>query len=101
MLEEGAERLGSFLEMLNNWLQEVRKWLPFNMGQRSGRYYGSAVSVLGEVPHTLSGLDTNIAQPLDEWLAHDGEETTRLQRKLVQPLRARVLSKGEANCNAG
>jgi hypothetical protein len=95
ILEEGAERLGSFLDMLNNWFQEVRKWLPFNMGQRTADILEALSAVLGEVPHTLSGLDTNIAQPLDEWLAHDGEETTRLQRKLVQPLRARVLNSGE------
>jgi hypothetical protein len=94
LLEEGAERLGSFLDMLNNWFQEVRKWLPFNMGQRAADIMAALSQVLAEIPHTLSGLDTNVAQPLDEWLARDGEETTRLQRKLVQPLRARVLSKG-------
>jgi chromosome segregation ATPase len=99
LLEEGAERLGSFLDMLNNWFQEVRKWLPFNMGQRAADIMEALSRVLAEVPHTLSGLDTNIAQPLDEWLARDGEETTRLQRKLVQPLRARVLSKGEQVVN--
>jgi hypothetical protein len=95
LLEEGADRLGSFLEMLNNWFQDVRKWLPFNMGQRAADIMEALSRVLAEVPHTLSGLDTNVAQPLDEWLARDGEETTRLQRKLVQPLRARVLNKGE------
>lgn len=95
ILEEGAERLGSFLEMLNNWVQEIRKWLPFNLGQRTTDLMEALSEVLGEVPHTLSGLDTNIAQPLDEWLADDGEATTRLQRKLVQPLRARVLAQGE------
>lgn len=95
ILEEGAERLGSFLDMLNNWMQEVRKWLPFNLGQRTMNLIEALSRVLGEVPNTLSGLDTNIAQPLDEWLARDGEETTRLQRKLVQPLRARVLAQGE------
>ncbi len=96
ILEEGSERLGSFLEMLNNWVQEIRKWLPFNLGQRTTNLMESLARVLGEVPHTLSGLKTNVAQPLDEWLARDGEETTRLERKLVQPLRARVLTQSEA-----
>ena len=95
LLEEGADRLGSFLEMLNNWFQEVRKWLPFNMGQRSADIMAALSDVLAEIPNTLSGLDTNIAQPLDQWLARDGQETTRLQRHLVQPLRTQVLSKGE------
>lgn len=94
LLETAVSAAGSFLEMLNSWFQDILKWLPFGLGERASEIMQSLADLLGEVPHTISGLDTNIAQPLAAWLDSDSTETP-LQQNLINPLRADVLDKAE------
>jgi hypothetical protein len=96
LLERTVERIGPVLEMINEWFEGVRKWLPFGIGQTAAEVVQSISNLLVETPHTLSGLTTNIVQPLDVWLMGQADEAP-LRQKLIKPLREQVLVKaGEA-----
>lgn len=86
-----VDRVGPFLEMLNDWFQDVKKWLPFGIGNNAASVMNALTLLIGETPATVSGLNTNIAQPLDIWLARDGEGT-QLHRTLIKPLREKMLT---------
>jgi hypothetical protein len=53
---------------------------------------GALTTLLAEMPSTLAGLDTNIAQPLDVWLQRiDGEPV--VTRRVVRPIRDEVITR--------
>ena len=89
-LQRAVERAGNFLELLAEWFTGLRRWLPFGAGEKAAGVMEALTKLLAETPTTLTGLDTNIAQPLDVWLQRiDGEPA--LQRRLVRPLRDEVI----------
>lgn len=92
LLEAAASAAGPFLQMLNEWFQDILKWLPFGLGQRAGEIMQAIADVMAETPNTVGGLTSRIAQPLDMWLDGGGEEVP-LRRNLVKPLREQVLDK--------
>lgn len=92
LLQKAVDTVEPFLEMLTNWFSDVRKWLPFNLGQKAADIMASATTLLSETPHTISGLDTNVMQPLNNWLAYE-EGDMRIRRTLVKPMREKVISK--------
>jgi hypothetical protein len=94
LLETAVEASGSFIEMLNAWFQELLKWLPFGLGRRAGAVMQSLADLLAELPFTLSGLDTNVAQPLAFWL-DGGQEETPLKQRVIRPLQAQALERAE------
>lgn len=88
-LQRAVDRVGNFLEMLADWFEGIRRWLPFGAGEKAAGVMGALTALLAETPATIAGLDTNIAQPLDVWLQRiDGEPA--LQRRL-RPLRDEVF----------
>jgi hypothetical protein len=100
LLQNAVENIAPFLEMLTNWFTDVRKWLPFNFGEKAVGIMESATTLLSETPHTVSGLNTNIMQPLDQWLAYEDDDI-RLRRILIKPMREKVISKAnELNLQA-
>lgn len=89
-LQRAVDRVGNFLEMLQEWFAGLRRWLPFGAGEKAAGVMGALTALLAETPATLAGLDTNVAQPLDVWLQRiDGEPA--LQRRLIKPLRDEVI----------
>jgi len=94
LLADTVEKVGPFLEMVNQWFQDLRKWLPFNLGERAAEVMNAATNLLNETPHTISGLATNVAEPLDLWLAKEGEEV-RLSRQIIKPIREQVLDQAQ------
>jgi hypothetical protein len=96
LLQTAVEAIGPFLDMLNDWFQKVRRWLPFNMGEQAAEIMQSITNLLSETPHTITGLNTNIAQPLDVWLSRETGETP-LQQNLVKPIRHNVFDKTSAS----
>lgn len=94
LLETAVAATGPFLEMLNAWFQDILKWLPFGLGTRASNIMQSLADLLGEIPYTLTGLDTNVAQPLAVWLDENHGGAT-LQQALIEPLRTAVLTKAE------
>ena len=100
LLQKAVETVEPFLQMLTNWFADVRKWLPFNLGQKAVAIMESATALLSETPHTVSGLNTNVMQPLDHWLAYEDDDI-RLRRTLIKPMREKVISKAtEMNIQA-
>lgn len=93
LLETAVDTVGPFLQMLNTWFQDVLSWLPFGMGDKAAQIAQSITDLLTETPPTISGLTTNIAQPLDVWLARDETQTTVLHKTLITPLRQNLLAK--------
>lgn len=92
VLRDAVEAVGSFLEMLEKWFEGLKRWLPFNIGAKAISVMAALTTLIGETPNTLSGLNTNVAQPLDFWLARE-EDAPALQRRLIKPLREQVLSR--------
>ena len=91
-LQAAVERVGDFLAMLADWFESLRKWLPFGAGEKAANVMSALTALLAETPGTLAGLETNLAQPLDVWLARiDGEPA--LTRTLVKPLRDEVIGR--------
>jgi hypothetical protein len=94
LLQNAVDRIEPFLEMLTQWFADVRKWLPFNLGQKAADIMASATTLLSETPHTVSGLNTNVVQPLDHWLAYEDDDI-RLRNHLIKPMREKVISKAD------
>jgi hypothetical protein len=92
LLATAVDTAGPFLQTLNQWFQDILKWLPFNLGQRAGEIMQAIADLLTEMPHTVSGLDNHIALPLEKWLIDPTGEVP-LQQQLVKPLREQVLDK--------
>ncbi|MCI0397678.1 MAG: hypothetical protein L0332_13505 [Chloroflexi bacterium] len=91
-LQNAVESIGSFLEMLAQWFQDVLKWLPFGIGDKAARVMDAMTNLLAETPNTISGLQINLVQPLDAWLAKEGDET-QLHRRLIKPIREQALAR--------
>lgn len=91
-LSDAVEAVGSFLQMLNQWFQDVLKWLPFGVGDKAARIMDAMTNLLAETPNTISGVRTNVVQPLDAWFGLEGEET-KLQRRLIKPVRDDAINR--------
>jgi hypothetical protein len=90
VLQNALESLGSFLEMVEEWFAGVRKWLPFGIGEKAAQVVGAFSDLIAETPQMVEGLNTQVGQPLDAWLARvDGEPV--LRQTLIKPLRDQVL----------
>lgn len=98
VLSTAVETAGSFLQMLNEWFQDVLSWLPFGMGQKAQTIMQALTDLLAETPNTLSGLASNILGPLDVWLVSGDPNNPEipLQTNVIQPLRENVLLKTSA-----
>lgn len=92
LLEKTASRVAPLLEMIQAWFADVRKWLPFGIGEQAAEVVQSLTTLIDETPRTIAGLATNIAEPLDVWLHDDGDDLP-IQRNLVKPIREQVLTK--------
>jgi hypothetical protein len=90
ILRETIETAGSFLENLGQWFQDVLRWLPFGMGEKAARIVEALTNLLAETPNTISGLHTNLVQPLDVWLGGEGDDMP-LRRRLLKPIREQAL----------
>lgn len=91
VLQEAAARVGSFLDLLSDWFQELLKWLPFGIGSQAALVVDALTTLLNETPHTINGLRANVAEPLDLWLAEeDGEK--HIQRRFITPLRQKTMA---------
>ena len=95
LLSEAVERVGPFLQMLNDWFEGLRKWLPFGIGQTAATVMVSITDLIMETPNTLNGLDTNITQPLNVWLNRDQNNETALHQTLIKPLRDDLMPKAD------
>lgn len=93
LLREAVEVAGPLLEMINEWFAGIKKWLPFGIGEKAATIMHSVTTLIAETPGTVSGLQTNIAQPLDIWLARDDQNEVKLKSKLINPLRNEVMAK--------
>jgi hypothetical protein len=95
MLAQAADRVGPFLQMLTDWFEGVKKWLPFGIGQTATTIMQSITDLLMETPNTISGLNTNVTQPLNVWLNRDQNNETALHRSLIKPLRDDLMPKAD------
>jgi hypothetical protein len=93
-LRNAVERVGDFFEMLSDWFAGLRRWLPFGVGEKAADIMAALTALVAEMPSTISGLDTNIAQPLDVWLQRE-DGVPALQRRLVKPLREEVIARAQ------
>ncbi|UCG25052.1 MAG: hypothetical protein JSW55_03400 [Chloroflexota bacterium] len=93
-LKGALEVGGTFLQLLDRWFEDMLKWLPFGIGQKALTIVGTVTGLLGVVPETLDGLQTNIAGPLDLWLGRDGDEI-RLRRRMIGPIREQALDRAD------
>lgn len=91
VLANVLEAAGDFFEMLADWFADVLKWVPFGMGERAAEVATALTTLLTETPNTIEGLRRNVADPLDPWLTHDGEDLA-VRRKMVKPLREQALA---------
>lgn len=89
---------GTFLQQLNEWVQDILKWLPFGIGDKAAQILDAIAQLLTEIPDTLDGIQNQLAQPLDLWLEEEGEEM-RVQRRLVKPIRDKALTKASQTIN--
>lgn len=95
VLKTAVDSVGPFLQMFNEWVQNMLKWLPFGLGEKTSAISTAITQLLLETPATVSGLDTNIVQPLDVWIGAANEEAP-LRGKLINPMRDGVLDKSTA-----
>ncbi len=93
-LRNGVKAAGTFLHLLEEWFQDILKWLPFGIGDKAASIMHALSGLLGEIPTTLDGLQANIVNPLDVWLEEEKGET-RLQRRIIKPVREQALDRAD------
>jgi hypothetical protein len=98
ILQGVLESVGSFLDLVENWFDGVRKWLPFGIDEKAALVVTALSDLVAETPHTINGLDTYIAKPLDAWLVRE-EDAPRLHRTLIKPIREQVLAEANETIN--
>ncbi len=93
VLNTAVHRAGPVLDLLQEWFDDVLKWLPFGMGENARQVMNALHDYVQQGPITLRGLDTNIAQPLDMWLKREpGQQDTPLVQNIVKPVREKALN---------
>ncbi len=92
LLQQTVNQINPFLEMLQNWFEDVKKWLPFGIGERATEVMETITTLLIETPNTINGLKTNVADPLDVWLGNN-EGQPPLQTDLLNPIRENLFKK--------
>lgn len=97
-VQRAVKTTGTFLQQLNEWVQDILKWLPFGIGDKAAQILDAIAHLLTEIPDTLDGIQNQLAQPLDLWLDEEGEEM-RVQRRLVKPIREKALMKASQTIN--
>jgi hypothetical protein len=95
LLAEAVERVGPVLEMLSDWFENIKSWLPFGIGQTATTIMQSITDLILETPNTINGLNTNITQPLDVWLSRNENNETALHQTLIKPLRDDLMPKAD------
>ncbi len=95
VLAAAVERAGSFLEMLGDWFQDIRKWLPFGIGETAAGVMASLTELLTTTPDTIEGMETRVKRPLTDLLDGDGGKAP-LRARLIQPMEEKVLAKADA-----
>jgi hypothetical protein len=98
VLQGVLESVGSFIEMVDSWFDGVRKWLPFGLESKAANVVQALSALVAETPHTISGLDNYVAQPLDMWLKRE-QDAPRLQHTLIKPIREQVLAEANETIN--
>jgi hypothetical protein len=93
LLMDAVEAAGAFMQMVNEWFAGIKKWLPFGIGEKATTIMQSITTLLLETPATITGLNANLAQPLDVWLARDEQNEIALSKMLVKPLRDDLMVK--------
>ncbi|MDX1663161.1 MAG: hypothetical protein R3272_05160 [Candidatus Promineifilaceae bacterium] len=91
VLNGAVKTAGSFMQMLSEWFEDVLKWLPFGVGDTASGIMTALTEILDETPNTIHGLRRNVADPLDVWVAGEGDEVA-LRRKLIKPLKEQTLA---------
>jgi hypothetical protein len=95
-LQNALEASGAFLQMLNEWVQNILDWLPFGIGDNAGAVMETVTDFLADIPDAIEGLQNNVAKPLDVWLLEEDGQT-QLHRRLIKPIREKTMaSAGEA-----
>ncbi|MEM7332785.1 MAG: twin-arginine translocation signal domain-containing protein [Chloroflexota bacterium] len=92
ILQESVERIGPLFDMLQEWFASVKKWLPFNLGERATQIMTNITALILETPNTINGMATNIAEPLDVWLSNDDSDHP-IQLNMVKPIREQIITK--------
>jgi hypothetical protein len=101
-LREAVETAGNFLEILNQWFQDVLKWLPFGMGTKASNVMNALTTLLQETPNAISGVRTTSLPTMNTWFKREVGQELPIRARLIQPLRDNTLAKvgtvaGKAN----
>ncbi|MCL4870879.1 MAG: twin-arginine translocation signal domain-containing protein [Anaerolineae bacterium] len=92
-LKEAVEAVGSFFDLLNQWFQDILKWLPFGMGRKASNVMSALTPLLQETPTTIAGLRQTAVQPMNGWFKRDNNHALPIQARLIQPIRDNALAK--------
>lgn len=90
-LQSAIDGGGTVIHLLNEWFQDILKWLPFGIGKKAVDVMEALSNLINEIPNTVGGVQENIVQPLDVWLSREDEQTA-LQRRVVAPVRDSALT---------
>jgi hypothetical protein len=97
-LQNVLDSFGSFLEMVEEWFNGIRKWLPFNIGENAATVVSAISDLVAETPYTIGGVNDLVIQPLDAWLTKVDNEPA-LRQTLIKPLRDQVLVEASITIN--
>jgi hypothetical protein len=89
---------GTFLHVFSNWVEDVLRWLPFGIGDKTANILDAITNFLVKTPETITGLQENVSRPMNIWLAREDGET-RIQRKLIKPVREKALNRAAGTVN--
>lgn len=89
-IEQAADVTGTIFRQLSQWFEDILKWLPFGLGNRSTVIMNSIEDLLKQIPGMVVGVQNYVISPLAQWFDKE-EGETKLQRRVVRPLRQKAL----------
>ncbi len=97
MLLNVSEGASDVLTMMSAWTEQLLKWLPFGLGEKTTNVIDALANLLDVTPETTNGLVSNVADPLEMWLGGANETATPLVDNVIAPLKTGVLSSAETH----
>ena len=98
MVAAAADTTGTVVEMIGNWIGNVMKWLPFNLGEKTANLVQSIADLLDATPDTTATTQVKVLQPLELWLGQaDMPNDIPLRQRVINPIRDDSFAKAETH----
>jgi hypothetical protein len=90
VLGDALAKTGTVLDLLQDWLSDLLRWLPFGLGRKAVSILESWSTILASLPGLIAGARVQVTGPFGYWLEPlEGEP--RLRRQVMRPIQEQAI----------